>query len=179
VHSREFEIGVLNWFAKFWHIPQEEMWGYITNCGTEGNLHGLLLGRENYPNGILYASKESHYSVTKAARMYRMDIVAVNTLPSGEIDLSHLRECLLEGKRQSRPAILNVNCGTTVRGAVDDLDGVLIALEETGYSKDEFYIHVDGALFGMMLPFIQVSLLNNFTKVLPHFIQTASSRHLL
>jgi histidine decarboxylase len=132
------------------------MWGYITNCGTEGNLHGILLGRENFPTGVLYASKESHYSVTKAARMYRMEIVLVNTLPSGEIDLSHLKECLLEGKRQSKPAILNVNCGTTVRGAVDDLDGVIAALDETGYTKEEFYIHVDGALFGMMLPFIQV-----------------------
>lgn len=137
------------------------MWGYITNCGTEGNLHGILLGRENFPTGILYASRESHYSVKKAARMYRMDIVSVNTLASGEIDLTHLKECLLEGKRQGRPAILNVNCGTTVRGAVDDLDGVLVALEETGYGKDEFFIHVDGALFGMMLPFFQV-LSSNF-----------------
>lgn len=85
-----------------------------------------------------------------------MEIVIVNTLPTGEIDLNHLKECLLEGKRQSRSAILNVNCGTTVRGAVDDLDGVLVALEKTGYSQEEFYIHVDGALFGMMLPFIQV-----------------------
>lgn len=52
------------------------MWqGYITNCGTEGNLHGILVGRENLPDGILYASHETHYSVFKAARMYRMDSV--------------------------------------------------------------------------------------------------------
>ena len=24
---------------------------YITNCGTEGNLHGILVGRENLPDG--------------------------------------------------------------------------------------------------------------------------------
>ena len=132
------------------------MWGYITNCGTEGNLHGILLGRENLPTGILYASRESHYSVKKAARMYRMEIVLVNTLPTGEIDLNHLKECLIEGKNKNQPAILNINCGTTVRGAVDDLDGAISILAETGYSQDEYYIHVDGALFGMMLPFIQV-----------------------
>jgi len=64
-------------FAKLWEIDEEEYWGYITTCGTEGNLHGILTGRENLPDGILYASQESHYSVFKAARMYRMDAVKV------------------------------------------------------------------------------------------------------
>jgi histidine decarboxylase len=67
------QVGVLNWFARLWEIDEQEYWGYITNCGTEGNLHGILVGRENHPDGILYASRETHYSVFKAARMYRMD----------------------------------------------------------------------------------------------------------
>ena len=45
------QIGVLNWFAKLWEIESEDMWGYVTNCGTEGNLHGILTGRENLPDG--------------------------------------------------------------------------------------------------------------------------------
>eukprot|EP00955_Chlamydomonas_euryale_P036441 350436-Chlamydomonas_euryale.AAC.12 len=71
------KVGVLNWFAKLWEIDEEEYWGYITTCGTEGNLHGILVGRENHPDGILYASSETHYSVFKAGRMYRMDTVKV------------------------------------------------------------------------------------------------------
>lgn len=67
------QVGVLNWFARLWEIDEQEYWGYITNCGTEGNLHGILVGRENFPDGVLYASRETHYSVFKAARMYRMD----------------------------------------------------------------------------------------------------------
>ncbi len=59
------QIGVLQWFARLWEIDQDEYWGYITNCGTEGNLHGILVGRENLPDGILYASRETHYSVFK------------------------------------------------------------------------------------------------------------------
>ncbi|KAL6962439.1 histidine decarboxylase [Sarracenia purpurea var. burkii] len=61
VHSRQFEVGVLDWFARLWEIDKNEYWGYITNCGTEGNLHGILVGREVFPDGILYASRESHY----------------------------------------------------------------------------------------------------------------------
>ena len=75
---------MLQWFARLWEIDQDEYWGYITNCGTEGNLHGILVGRENLPDGILYASHETHYSVFKAARMYRMESVKASpTLPHG------------------------------------------------------------------------------------------------
>jgi hypothetical protein len=44
--------------------------------------------------------------------------------------------------------------GTTVKGAVDDLDLVIKTLEENGF-KDRFYIHCDGALFGLMIPFVK------------------------
>lgn len=83
VHSREFEVGVLNWFAKLWEIDEDEYWGYITNCGTEGNLHGIYVGRENLPDGILYASRETHYSIFKAARMYRMPVSQSESLACG------------------------------------------------------------------------------------------------
>jgi glutamate/tyrosine decarboxylase-like PLP-dependent enzyme len=41
-----------------------------------------------------------------------------------------------------------------VKGAVDDLDLVIKTLEESGF-KDRFYIHCDGALFGLMIPFVK------------------------
>ncbi|KAK9989195.1 hypothetical protein SO802_029434 [Lithocarpus litseifolius] len=34
VHSRQFEVGVLDWFARLWELEKNEYWGYITNCGT-------------------------------------------------------------------------------------------------------------------------------------------------
>ena len=160
VHSREFEIGVLEWFARLWEA--DDYWGYITNCGTEGNLHGILVGRENHPDGILYASAETHYSVFKAGRMYRMDVECVPTVASGELDYGEF-EAALERNR-GRPAVVVVNCGTTVRGAVDDLDAVLAALARAGYTEKEFYIHVDGALFGLMMPFVQAAPRVTFRK---------------
>lgn len=60
--------------------------------------------------------------------------VQVNTLDSGEIDYDDLKARLAANK--ARPAIINVNIGTTVKGAVDDLDRVLDILEETGYTED-------------------------------------------
>jgi len=46
-----------------------------------------------------------------------------------------------------------------MKGAIDDIDLVVQTLEGSGFSCDQFYIHCDGALFGMMMPFlIQVSI---------------------
>lgn len=41
-----------------------------------------------------------------------------------------------------------------MKGAVDDLDMVIKTLEDSGF-KDRFYIHCDGALFGLMMPFVK------------------------
>lgn len=51
-----------------------------------------------------------------------------------------------------------------MKGAVDDLDKVLKILEECGYPEDRFFIHCDGALFGMMLPFIKDAPMVTFSK---------------
>lgn len=42
-----------------------------------------------------------------------------------------------------------------MKGAVDDLDLVIKTLEDCGFSHDRFYIHCDGALFGLMMPFVK------------------------
>ncbi len=76
-------------------------------------------------------------------------LAQVDTLESGEIDYEDFRKQLLANKH--RPAIVNVNIGTTVKGAVDDLDRMLEILADCGFSEDRFYIHCDGALFGLMV----------------------------
>ncbi|XP_055821953.1 histidine decarboxylase-like isoform X1 [Solanum dulcamara] len=152
-HSKDFEVAVLDWFAKLWEIEKDEYWGYVTHGGTESNLHGILVGRELLPSGILYASKDFHYSVFKAARLYRINMEMINTSINGEMDYSNLRAKLLHNK--DKPAIININIGTTFKGAVDDIDVILQTLQDCGYSHDKFYIHCDAALNGLIVPFIK------------------------
>src|SRR4051812_23174256 len=61
--TREFEREVVDFFARLFNAPPNEYWGYVTNGSTEGNLYGLYLARELYPNGIVYFSEDTHYSV--------------------------------------------------------------------------------------------------------------------
>lgn len=157
VHLRQFEVGVLDWFARLWELEKNEYWGYITSCGTEGNLHGILVGlvminlsfrsfyfeivetnccpckeskhvdsfcrREVFADGILYAPRESHYSVFKAARMYRMECIKVETLVSGEIDCEDFKSKLL--CHRDKPAIINVNIGNALSLSLSLLLAVL------------------------------------------------------
>jgi histidine decarboxylase len=162
VHSRQFECSVIDFFARLWSIPEDEYWGYVTTCGTEGNLHGILLARECHPDGILYSSKETHYSIFKAARYYRMDAKAIPTLPMGEIDYDILASEI--AKNLDRPVIINVNIGTTVKGAVDNLDRILRILNNLNIPRERFHIHCDGALFAMMMPFVDFAPEITFKK---------------
>lgn len=41
-----------------------------------------------------------------------------------------------------------------MRGAIDDVDEIIKTLENCGF-HDRFYIHCDGALSGLMVPFIE------------------------
>ena len=91
-----------------------------------------------------------------------MPCEVVPTLPTGEIDYSALSQRL--SANRGRPAILNVNIGTTVKGAVDDLDRILRLLSVCGYEREEYHVHCDGALFAMMMPFIDYAPKLSFDK---------------
>ncbi|GAX25324.1 histidine decarboxylase [Fistulifera solaris] len=162
VHSRQFEVAVIDFFARLWKMQPGAYWGYVTTSGTEGNLHGILLARERFPDGILYTSQETHYSVFKAARYYRMECQSIPTLPMGEINYDILAEAIAENK--DKPVIINVNIGTTVKGAVDNLDRILRMLQQLQIPRERYYIHCDGALFALMMPFIDFAPEVSFRK---------------
>ena len=151
VHSRKFELEILEFFSQLWKI--DDYWGYVTNSGTEGNLQAMLVARENFPDGIIYSSEESHYSIFKAAHFYRMKAISIPTSWDGCIRLDCLRNEI--SKNKDKPVIINVNIGTTVKGAVDNIDGIFGVLKQLDVPRDKFFIHCDGALFAMMLPFLE------------------------
>ena len=54
--------------------------------------------REQFLDGILYASQDSYYLILKIARMYQMQCVKVGTVVYGEIDCIDLKALLLAHK---------------------------------------------------------------------------------
>jgi histidine decarboxylase len=146
------ERQAVNWFMDLWGCGNhDKYWGSIGASGTEGNLWGIYLGREALPNAVLVHSAEAHYSIPKAARILRMEAKSVACHASGEIDLDALSEAL--SILNDRPVVVAITCGTTMKGAHDDVAGVIARLDQAGIAIDRRYIHLDGALNAMVIPF--------------------------
>lgn len=153
INTFSYEKEVVEYFSRLLYLPLNEGWGYITNGGTMGNLHGVLLGRERFPDAIVYYSAESHYSIEKILMILdrRDQSVRVPALPNGEMDYEALENSLKQNSNKG--AIFFLNIGTTMKGAIDNIDKIRFVIQKHGI-KDS-YIHCDGALSGMILPFIQ------------------------
>ena len=157
--SREFEVEVLDWFAKLHKFPIDNYWGYVTNGGTEGNMYGLYLARELYPKGVVYYSQDTHYSVSKNIRMLGLDHVMIKSRRNGEMDYNDFKEMLSTWR--SAPPIIFANLGTTMKEGFDNIKEIKKVLKELAIP--EYYIHVDAALGGMTLPFIDDAPKFDFT----------------
>lgn len=149
MNTHKFEREVIHKFAKLFHAPKNNYWGYVTGGGTEGNLYGLYAARQVHPEGIVYFSKDTHYSVFKNVNLLRMPFEEVKSLPNGEIDYMDLQHRL---ERNKKPPIIVANIGTTMKGAVDDVQRIVAMLKDAKIKN--YYIHCDAAFFGMILPFI-------------------------
>ena len=148
------EREAISWLMRLWGCHRlEEYWGSIGASGTEGNLWGIYLGREMLPDAVLLHSADAHYSLPKAARILRMPSLQVASHPNGEIDLADFADQLVALK--GRPVVVALTCGTTMKGAHDNITGVLFTLASAGYDRDNRYVHIDGALNAMIVPFLQ------------------------
>ena len=149
-NSHEIEQEVIHTFADLMRLPRDEAWGYVTSGGTEGNMYGLYMGREAFPDGVVYFSQDAHYSVVKILRLLKVRNIMIKSQPSGEIDYDDLHETIRINR--DVPVIFMANIGSTMKGAIDDVRRVRAILDDLAVTSS--YIHADAALSGMILPFV-------------------------
>ena len=151
LNTHEFEREVITFFAELTRADKNNIWGYVTNGGTEGNLYGIYLARELFNDGIVYYSEDTHYSVAKILRMLHVRNIMIKSLPNGEIDYQDLAETIKI--HRDTPPIIFANIGSTMKGAVDNLTKIRKILTDNAIER--YYIHADAALGGMILPFVE------------------------
>ncbi len=147
-HAMEREV--IGTFADLMHLPRAEAWGYVTSGGTEGNMYGIYLAREIFPEGVVYFSEDTHYSAVKILRVLKARNIMIKSQENGEIDYDDLRETIRINR--DVPVIVMANIGTTMTGAVDNVNKVREIVDDQAISQ--VYIHADAALSGMILPFV-------------------------
>ncbi|MDH5300988.1 MAG: histidine decarboxylase [Gammaproteobacteria bacterium] len=150
LNTHDIEVEVLNFFGELCHAKPEELWGYVTNGGTEGNMYGIYLAREIFPEGMVYYSEDTHYSVSKIMRVVHARNIMIRSLPNGEIDYEDLKATIR--MHRDVPPIIFANIGTTMKGAIDNIATIREILKELAVTR--YYIHADCALSGMILPFM-------------------------
>ena len=150
VNTHEIEREVVARFAAMMRLDANDAWGYVTTGGTEGNMYGLYMARELYPQGVVYFSQDTHYSILKILRVLNMRNIMIKSQDNGEIDYDDLYETIRINR--DVPVIIMANIGTTMKGAVDDLQHVRRILDDLAITRS--YIHSDAALSGLILPFV-------------------------
>ena len=148
-NTHEIEREVVGTFSDLMRLDRDDGWGYVTSGGTEGNMYGLYMGREAFPDGVVYFSQDTHYSVVKILRLLKMRNIMIKSQDNGEIDYDDLRETVRINR--DSPAIIMANVGTTMKGAIDNVGRIRGIFDDLAVASS--YIHADAALSGMILPF--------------------------
>lgn len=149
INTHDIEREVVKWYADMLKSG-EDVWGYVTSGGTEGNMYGLYLARELFPDGMVYYSEDTHYSVSKILRMVHARSIMIKSRADGEIDYDDLAATI--ALHRDVPPIIFCNIGTTMKGALDNIDTIKSILKAKAIKN--YYIHADAALSGMILPFV-------------------------
>ncbi|EDT03017.1 Pyridoxal-dependent decarboxylase [Burkholderia ambifaria IOP40-10] len=134
--------------AQWLHLPASECWGYIGGGSTLGNLQGMWMAATLIRDATLVFSKAAHYSIAKFANALHFNRVKViNAHPTGQLDVADLRKQVAPGE----PVVLVLTAGTTMTSAYDPVGACVDILRE---KSCPFYLHLDAALGGMVVPFL-------------------------
>ena len=145
-NSHYLEAEIADRFGARFGFDPQDTWGFVSNSGTDSNMHGAYIGRtllkqKTGQTPKIYYTKEAHYSIQIIRDLLAMEEVLVGTNPDGSMNVEDLKAKLKAGS--DAPALVMATIGTTFKGAIDDIDDIQQALK--GY---ESYVHLDAALFG-------------------------------
>ena len=147
------ERQAIDWLADFTGFGPAD--GLLSPGGTISNLTALTAARERALPGVrhdgcgghrmaLYCSAEAHYSVVRAAEVLGIGSRNVRALPLDGERRADPRACAKAIAADRRAGIVPVavvaTAGSTLTGAVDDLDALADVCAE-----HDVWLHVDGA----------------------------------
>ncbi|MHC5062787.1 MAG: pyridoxal phosphate-dependent decarboxylase family protein [Planctomycetota bacterium] len=146
----QIEVTVLRWLCEIVGYG-EGSGGVLTTGSSIANWSAVVTARrsllpENFLEGTIYTSDQTHHSVQKAAMLAGFPERNVRSIESDErfcIKPAALRAAIEE---DPDPFLVVSNAGTTSTGAVDDLEAIADIAGEHG-----LWHHVDGAYGGCFM----------------------------
>ncbi len=150
-NTHDFERELILRFGRVYGFSLNDIWGFLSNSGTDSNMHGMYMGRTLLKGrtGLIpkvYFTKEAHYSIQILSDVLGLKRVIVETGPDSGMDADDLVRQLAANR--DFPALVVATVGTTFKGAIDRIDLIQKVLE-----NHPSYLHLDAALFGGYLPY--------------------------
>ena len=145
------EAMTISWLASLMGYPAEAG-GILTSGGSLSNLIALVTARvarlpENFLDGTLYVSEETHLSLFKAARIAGFPEKNLRRIPVDErlrLRPDRLEAAVVQDRAQGlRPFFVVANVGTTNTGAIDPLPEILDIAR-----RHDLWVHADAAYGG-------------------------------
>ncbi|MBP0016822.1 MAG: aminotransferase class V-fold PLP-dependent enzyme [Cyanobacteria bacterium SBLK] len=168
------ERAVVECFAEYQNLDRENCWGYVGGGSSLGNLQGMWIGKTLHPEATLVFPDNAHYSIYKYSQLLGFQkIKVIKTKEKEQLDLGDFKTQIHD--RES--VILLLTAGTTMTAAYDPIDECIEILKQ---KQCNFYLHVDAALGGMVIPFITRDLdypAPNYTFKNPNINSTTISVH--
>ncbi len=151
----KYERELVRTVAEILQLPSEDVWGYYTSGSSISNLQAIHLGAKKMgENIVLVTSEDAHNSITKAADITRVKkTVQLKTNRNGQIDPEEFSEFLMNTDT-SQNFIFCFCSGTVSKGAYDDVE-LLLSIIKKHIAKEQYFIHLDAALGGMITPFLE------------------------
>lgn len=156
--------------------------GYISPGGTEANIQAFWIFRNHFVNNlhakldeiVLVASEDTHYSIAKASNLLMIDWMKIPVnFADRTISKASFQDHLLNAKKNGKKYFIVVaNMGTTMFGAVDDVNLMTDVLQENNLN---FKLHIDGAYGGFFYPFSNPDSVLNFEN--PHVSSITIDAH--
>ena len=136
-------------------------------------MHGVYFGRKALAQRsdippVLYVSEEAHYSVKKLGDIQNIETRTIKAREMGQMDVADFERKL----DSARPALVAIAIGGTFKGAIDDQAAIDEVLRRV--NPPAVYRHLDVALFGGYLPFLDDEFARNIVNVKNAFAAVSS-----
>ena len=178
-NTLNLEQAVIELVGNYQNLEKDEIFGYPTEGSSFGSLQALWILRDtqrsknNKLPKLLYFDN-AHSSIKKYGQLLNFkDITVVKTGEREEIDLQDLKKKVKAGYNY----VIVCTAGTVQTGSYDNILQISNIMEE---NRCNFDIHLDAALGGMILPFINLpkdSHMSHMTFKNPHIKTMVTSLH--
>lgn len=136
--------------------------GYLTSGGTEGNIMGLWILRnlseiQFSQDSLLLKTGLTHYSFSKAFNLLRLNKIEDVMLDTDlAMDVEHLEEKIRKYSSGGQKVFIVIcTLGYTVTGSIDKLSRIQALIDQLEKQIDiKVLIHIDSAQGGFIYPFL-------------------------